>query len=80
MLQAPTARLRGCLLALDNRLELLQQQARIDNASVTLGAAKNNLLPQLNLVGSVGANGVDNKPRPSERAWPAGYAIRFCDP
>jgi outer membrane protein TolC len=44
--------------ALDNRLELLQQLARVDNASVTLGAAKNNLLPQLNLVGSIGANGV----------------------
>lgn len=34
--------------ALLHRPEIAQQQLRIDNATVTLGAAKNNLLPQLN--------------------------------
>lgn len=42
------------------RLELAQQQLRTNNATITLGAAKNNLLPQLNFVGSVNPNGLGN--------------------
>jgi outer membrane protein len=41
-----------------NRAELAQQQLRIDNATVTLNAAGNNLLPQLNFVGSVNPSGL----------------------
>jgi len=44
--------------AMQNRLELIQQQLRVDTASVTSRVGKNNLLPQLNLQGSVGVNGV----------------------
>ncbi|HEX8323452.1 MAG TPA: TolC family protein [Tepidisphaeraceae bacterium] len=43
--------------ALINRFDIGQQQIRIDSASTSLGVAKNNLLPQLNLVGSVGTVG-----------------------
>lgn len=39
------------------RLELAQQQLRVDNATITLGAARNNLLPQLNFVGSLNPSG-----------------------
>jgi outer membrane protein TolC len=42
---------------LTNRAELSQQQIRIDSASVIYKAAQNNLLPQLNLVGSIGTKG-----------------------
>ncbi|MFN4242505.1 MAG: TolC family protein [Tepidisphaerales bacterium] len=41
-----------------NRAELSQQQLRINNASITLEAAKNNLLPSLNFVGSVNPSGL----------------------
>lgn len=44
--------------AMENRAELGQQQLRVDTASVVLQVAKNNLLPQLNLIGSVGAQGL----------------------
>jgi outer membrane protein TolC len=44
--------------ALENRSELGQQQLRVDNAGVAADVAKNNLLPQLNLVGSVGFQGL----------------------
>lgn len=44
---------------LENRAELQQQKIRIDSASVVQRAAKNNLLPQLNLVGSAGVKGAD---------------------
>ncbi|MBC7782321.1 MAG: TolC family protein [Burkholderiales bacterium] len=37
-----------------NRFELGQQQLRVDSASVAMEVAKNNRLPQLNLVGSIG--------------------------
>lgn len=43
--------------ALQYRLELSQQQLQVDNSSITLGAAQNNLLPQLNFVGSLNPNG-----------------------
>jgi outer membrane protein TolC len=43
--------------ALSNRAELAQQQIRIDSATVVYKAAQNNVLPQLNLVGSVGIKG-----------------------
>lgn len=44
--------------AMENRAELGQQQLRVDTASVVLQVAKNNLLPQLNLIGSIGAQGL----------------------
>ncbi len=45
--------------ALLNRLELGQQLLKLDNADITLDAAKNNLLPQLNVKGTVNPNGTD---------------------
>src|SRR6185503_3621014 len=36
-----------------------QQLLRMDSANVATKVAKNNLLPQLNLVGSVGVEGLD---------------------
>ncbi len=44
--------------ALLNRFELGQQQLRVDSAQVALEVAKNNKLPQLNLVGSIGLQGL----------------------
>jgi outer membrane protein len=44
--------------ALENRFELGQDHYKIGNASITVNAARNNLLPQLNLVGSFGAEGL----------------------
>ncbi len=43
--------------ALVNRPEILQQKLRIDSSETIVGAANNNLLPQLNLVGQVGVQG-----------------------
>lgn len=43
--------------ALANRVDLIQQALRVDSAEVVMRAAKNNLLPVLNLVGSVGVLG-----------------------
>jgi outer membrane protein len=43
--------------AFSNRAELSQQQVRIDSATVIYKAAQNNVLPQLNLVGSIGTRG-----------------------
>ena len=43
--------------ALTFRPELAQQQLKIDNAAITVRAAKNNELPQLDLVGQVGFDG-----------------------
>jgi outer membrane protein TolC len=45
--------------ALLNRLELGQQQIRTDSATIALQVAKNNRLPQLNLIGSIGTQGLD---------------------
>jgi outer membrane protein TolC len=45
---------------LAHRAELAQQQIRIDSATVVYKAAQNNLLPQLNLVGSIGSKGSDD--------------------
>lgn len=45
--------------AMENRFELGQQQLRIDSAGVALKVARNNELPQLNLVGSLGVQGLD---------------------
>jgi outer membrane protein TolC len=42
---------------LRNRFELGEQQLRIDSAIVTVEVAKNNLLPEFDLVGSVGPQG-----------------------
>jgi len=46
--------------ALENRLELGQQQLRIDSTYIAARVAKQNLLPQLNLTGAVGTVGVDD--------------------
>ena len=46
--------------AMQNRLELSQQQLRVDSASITNRVGKNNLLPQLNLIGQVGVNAVSD--------------------
>jgi outer membrane protein len=43
--------------ALSNRAELIQQQIRVDSATIVYKAAQNNVLPQLNLVGSIGTKG-----------------------
>jgi outer membrane protein TolC len=43
--------------ALKNRFELGEQQLRIDSAIVTVEVAKNNLLPEFDLIGSVGPQG-----------------------
>ncbi len=45
--------------AMEYRLELGQQQLRVDSASIASDVAKNNLLPQLNVVGQVGIQGLD---------------------
>ena len=44
--------------AMEFRHELGQQQIRVDSAGVAADVARNNLLPQLNLVGSVGVQGL----------------------
>jgi outer membrane protein TolC len=46
--------------ALENRIELAQQLARIDNARITERVAKNNELPSLNLQAQVDILGVGN--------------------
>lgn len=43
--------------ALENRLELAQQLVRIDSAAVAREVARNNLLPQFDLTGTVGVQG-----------------------
>jgi outer membrane protein TolC len=43
--------------AMENRFELGEQQLKVDEADVTISVAKNNLLPQLDFIGSVGAVG-----------------------
>ena len=56
--------------ALENRSELGQQQLRVDNAGVAADVAKNNLLPQLNLVGSVGFAGLgEDYPDAVDEQW-----------
>ncbi len=47
--------------ALQNRAELAQQRIRIDSAKIIKGAAKNNLMPSLNLVLSMGTQGADGR-------------------
>jgi outer membrane protein TolC len=44
--------------AMENRGELGQQQMRVANAGVAADVAKNNLLPKLDFVGSVGPKGL----------------------
>jgi outer membrane protein TolC len=46
--------------ALLARLELGQQQLRVESASTALAVAKNNLMPQLNLVATAGVQGLDD--------------------
>jgi outer membrane protein TolC len=45
--------------ALLHRLELAQQALRVDSAGIAGEVARNNLLPQLNVVGSFGVQGMD---------------------
>lgn len=47
--------------AYENRLELGQQQLRVNNADIASDVAKNNLLPQLNLNVTGGLQGVDGQ-------------------
>jgi outer membrane protein len=44
--------------AMQNRLELGEQQLKVDSAVVTIGVAKNNLLPEFDFIGSTGPQGV----------------------
>ena len=44
--------------AMENRLELGEQQLKVDSAVVTIGVAKNNLLPEFDFVGNTGPQGV----------------------
>jgi len=44
--------------AMENRLELGEQQLKVDAAVVTVQVAKNNLLPEFDFIGSVGPQGV----------------------
>jgi outer membrane protein TolC len=46
--------------ALLTRLEVGQQQLRVESAAVALQVARNNLLPQLNLVAAAGVQGLDD--------------------
>lgn len=46
--------------AMRYRFELGQQQLRVDSASVASDVAKNNLLPQLNVVGNVSVQGLES--------------------
>lgn len=60
-LEAPVAfdlddQIRTAML---NRPELGQQQLRVDSATTIVGVARNNLLPQLNLIGSIGVQGAN---------------------
>jgi outer membrane protein TolC len=43
--------------AMENRFELGEQQLKVDAATVTVGVAKNNLLPELDFIGSAGPDG-----------------------
>jgi len=43
---------------LQNRLELMQQSLRIESASTVVGAAKNNVLPKLDITAQVGLEGL----------------------
>lgn len=45
--------------ALENRAELGEQQLRVESADVTRRVAENNNLPQLNVVGQAGIQGLD---------------------
>ncbi|MGA2440717.1 MAG: TolC family protein [Tepidisphaeraceae bacterium] len=46
--------------AMENRLELGEQQLKVDAAVVTVSVAKNNLLPQFDFVGSVGPQSINS--------------------
>jgi outer membrane protein TolC len=46
--------------AMENRLELGQQQLRVNSADIARDVARNNLLPQLNVVGSLSVQGIDD--------------------
>jgi len=46
--------------ALENRVELAQQQLRVESTRIVERVAKNNLLPQLNLIGQIAVQGFDD--------------------
>lgn len=52
--------------AMENRFDLAQQLLRIEAAGIVTKVAKNNLLPSLNLVGNIGAQGIDGT---FEESW-----------
>jgi outer membrane protein TolC len=61
--------------ALENRFELAQQHYKIDNASITVGAAKNNMLPKLDLQGQYGFEGVGSgEDRAMDQTYQANHA------
>ena len=70
---------------LENRFELGQQLLRMDSASIATKVAKNNLLPQLNLVGSIGVEGLgvewpdalDNQNTGDHISWSAGLQFEL---
>ena len=70
---------------LENRFELGQQLLRMDSANVATKVAKNNLLPQLNVVGSVGVEGLgpewqdaaDNQFTGDHVSWSAGLQFEL---
>jgi outer membrane protein TolC len=66
---------------LENRLELAQEIYKIDLADITAQVGKNNLLPQFNLVGSIGNQGEGNNEGDAFRnQWTFGhidYGIGF---
>jgi outer membrane protein TolC len=70
---------------MENRFELGQQLLRMDSANIATKVAKNNLLPQLNLVGSVGVEGlnddwtgaVDNQFTGDHVSWSAGVQFEL---
>lgn len=52
--------------AMENRFDLGQQLLRIEAAGIVTRVARNNLLPALNLVGNIGAQGLDST---MEESW-----------
>ena len=48
--------------AMENRFELGEEQLKVDEATVTISVARNNLLPQFDFIGSVGPEGAAATP------------------
>jgi outer membrane protein TolC len=67
--------------AMRNRFELGEQQIRIDSSAIALDVAKNNILPQLNLVGQVDFQGagtdLGNAFDQQSEGRPPSYSVSF---